>query len=241
MHDFDYDAMEKKRIARGAMHMKRGSKSKKCGLPHDGLTAAQLRRLNGPVNTYKLDEPMDWVSFKAMPEDLKKQYITWLQETYQANDKMLAKMFDVSRPTLLRMRGELGISVLEDHRLYGKDKEIRDAKWDAFCNGVVGGKPGEQHDEVEEVTVEVNTTICNSESAPNYIDDPVEVSKLVEIVGNIERVPNIDIPKPDRVDVTFTHTIESMDDLLRVISSLSNIPIGKCKIRISIDKLYDSR
>ena len=63
MHDFDYDAMQKKRIARGAMHMKRGSKSKKCSLPHDGLTAAQLRRLNGPVSTYKMDEPMDWEGF----------------------------------------------------------------------------------------------------------------------------------------------------------------------------------
>ena len=53
MHDFDYDAMQKKRIARGASHMKRGSKSKKCTLPSDYLTAAQKRRLNGPVSTYK--------------------------------------------------------------------------------------------------------------------------------------------------------------------------------------------
>ena len=48
MHDFDYDAMQKKRIARGASHMKRGSKSKKCTLPSDYLTAAQKRRLNAP-------------------------------------------------------------------------------------------------------------------------------------------------------------------------------------------------
>ena len=75
MHDFDYDAMQKKRIARGASHMKCGSKSKKCTLPSDYLTAAQKRRLNGPVSTYKLDEPMNWESFKAMPEDLQKKYI----------------------------------------------------------------------------------------------------------------------------------------------------------------------
>ena len=93
MHDFDYDAMQKKRIARGASHMKRGSKSKKCTLPSDYLTAAQKRRLNGPVSTYKLDEPMNWESFKAMPEDLQKKYILGLQENYGANDEMIGKMF----------------------------------------------------------------------------------------------------------------------------------------------------
>ena len=75
MNDFDYDVMQKKRIARGASRMKRGSKSKKCTLPSDYLTAAQKRRLNGPVSTYKLDEPMSLESFKAMPEDLQKQYM----------------------------------------------------------------------------------------------------------------------------------------------------------------------
>lgn len=29
MHDFDYDVMQKKRIASGAAHRKRGAKSKK--------------------------------------------------------------------------------------------------------------------------------------------------------------------------------------------------------------------
>ena len=98
MHEFDYDAMQKKRIARGASHMKRGSKSKKCTLPSDYLTAAQKRRLNGPVSTYKLDEPMNWESFKAMPEDLQKKYILNLQETYQTTDEMLGMMFGKSKP-----------------------------------------------------------------------------------------------------------------------------------------------
>lgn len=245
MHDFDYDAMEKKRIARGAIHMKRGSKSKKCSLPHDGLTAAQLRRLNGPVNTYKLDEPMDWKSFKAIPEDLKKQYITWLQDTYQANDTMLAKMFDVSRPTLLRMRGELGISVLEDRRLYAKDKEIRDAKWEAFCNGVVGGKPGApversveepKEENVAEIEDEDIVKIDADEPIPGatyYIDDPVEVNKLKDMLDKVRST--IDIPEPDKLDVTFTHEIADVNDIAKMVQTL-HIPTGKCRIRISIER-----
>ena len=60
MNDFDYDALQKKRIASGAFHMKRGSRSKRCSLPSDNLTPAQLKRRNGPVSTYKLDQPMSW-------------------------------------------------------------------------------------------------------------------------------------------------------------------------------------
>lgn len=244
MHDFDYDAMQKKRIARGAMNMKRGSKSKKCSLPHDGWTAAQLRRLNGPVRTYKLDEPMDWVSFKAMPEDLKKHYITRLQETYQANDKMLSKMFGVSRPTLLKMRGKLGISVIEDHRLYGKDKEIRDAKWEAFCNGVVGGKPGEQHDEIKE-EAKVEETESNEETQYVSVDDVIKIDTDNPIPGvpeyvnvstaNIVPLTPAYTPVPARLDVTFVEDIADHDDITSMINTL-NIPTGKCRIRISIER-----
>lgn len=160
MNDFDYDAMQKKRIARGAAHMKRGSKSKKCTLPSDYLTAAQRRKLNGPVSTYKLDEPMNWESFKAMPEDLQKQYILGLQENYGANDEMMGKMFKKSDTVVLRLRNALNIKPLGKCKLNRNEKAIRDAKWDAFCNGVVGGKPGEpkkiENDEVEESCDEID-------------------------------------------------------------------------------------
>lgn len=154
MHDFDYDAMQKKRIARGASHMKRGSKSKKCTLPSDYLTAAQKRRLNGPVSTYKLDEPMSWESFKAMPEDLQKKYILNLQETYQTNDKMIAKLFGKSDVSVCKMRHALGVGAMGQNKMTRDEVAVRDAKWDAFCNGVVGGKPGEpkkiENNEAEE-------------------------------------------------------------------------------------------
>ena len=75
MNDFDYDVLQKKRTAAGARHMKRGSRSKRCSLPSDNLTPAQLKRRNGPVSTYKLDAPMRWDDFKAMPVDLRWQRI----------------------------------------------------------------------------------------------------------------------------------------------------------------------
>ena len=248
MHDFDYDAMQKKRIARGATHMKRGSKSKKCSLPHDGLTPAQLRRLNGPVSTYKLDEPMNWESFKAMPEDLQKQYIRNLQDTYQANDHMLAKMFCKSNPTIMKSRNELGIAALSSAKMKGKEAEIRNAKWDAFCNGVVGGKPGEPG-EIEEIkepndiptgiepegckeALEVTGAACSFENNPNYVDDPSEIRQIKDMLDDM----TLDIYKPEELNITFVSEDFHADSINRMIRQMV-LPEGRCRIKIEIEKI----
>ena len=58
MNDFDFENMQKKRIAQGARHRVCGSKSRKCSLPSDLLTAAQKRKLNGPVERYDMGKPI---------------------------------------------------------------------------------------------------------------------------------------------------------------------------------------
>ena len=226
MHDFDYDAMQKKRIARGASHMKRGSK--KCTLPSDYLTAAQKRRLNGPVSTYKLDEPMNWESFKAMPEDLQKKYILNLQETYQANNDMLGKMFGVTGVSVCKMRHALGIGAMGQSKMTHDEVTVRDAKWDAFCNGVVGGKPGEveaeeSHNEIEEF-----------ESSDDCTEEPeqIEIEEMKPIEEPIEEP--IDILIPDRVSVSFTIDAEDIDKAFEKFK-LVTIPTGKVCIRFEVE------
>ena len=54
VYTFVQDSKEKKAIGRGARHRVRGSKSKRCSLPSDGMTHAQWKRSNGPVITYNL-------------------------------------------------------------------------------------------------------------------------------------------------------------------------------------------
>lgn len=57
MNDFDYDIVQKKRVARGAFaHVNR--KRGKCRLPSDYLTAAQKKEMNGAVKTYNITRPM---------------------------------------------------------------------------------------------------------------------------------------------------------------------------------------
>lgn len=73
MNDFDFDAMEKKRIARSAFaHVshKRGG----CTLPSDMMTAKERKELNGEVKSYNVTRPMLWAEYKALPDDLKREY-----------------------------------------------------------------------------------------------------------------------------------------------------------------------
>ena len=242
MHDFDYDAMQKKRIARGASHMKRGSK--KCTLPSDYLTAAQKRRLNGPVSTYKLDEPMSWESFKAMPEDLQKKYILNLQETYQANNDMLGKMFGVSGVSVCKMRHALGISAMGQSKMTRDEVAVRDAKWDAFCNGVVGGKPGEpkkiENNEVEELHDEINDFV-------GFGDPEVEEQIEIEEMGLIEEPVEESIKAPEKekpvdflmtekLDVTFVSDSGDLETVFQLLKQLGS-HAGRCRIHIGIEAI----
>ena len=140
MTDFDFDVKEKKSIARGAFARKGGSKSKKCSLPSDMLTEAQKRKLNGPCTTVKLGAPMSWEEFKAPPNSLAEEYLTDLQDTYGATQKMLAQMFGLSTSYLCKALHARGLEVHFTKGHGSVDTLLsKQAKWDAFCNGVVGG------------------------------------------------------------------------------------------------------
>ena len=248
MHDFDYDAMQKKRIARGASHMKRGSKSKKCTLPSDYLTAAQKRRLNGPVSTYKLDEPMSWESFKAMPEDLQKQYILRLQENYGANDEMIGKMFKKSDTVVLRLRNALNIKPIGKCKLNIFFKAKSDYKWDVFCNGVVGGKPGEPkkienneveepHDEIDDFVGFGDPEVGEPVKAPEQIEieemEPIE-EPVEEPVKAPEKEKSVDFLMTEKLDVTFVSDSGDLETVFQLLKQLGS-HAGRCRIRIEIE------
>ena len=136
MTDFDYENLQKKRIAQGAFHKKGGSKSRKCTMPSDYLTPAQKKALNGPVTTILLNQPMDWETYKSLSETLQKTYLTNLKNTYNPNTSMLARMFGVTPNPVTAQLRKHGLPV----GLKGaKPSKERQAMWEAFCNGVVGG------------------------------------------------------------------------------------------------------
>ncbi len=241
MHDFDYDAMQKKRIAHGAAHMKHNRKG--CSLPSDNLTAAQKRRLNGPVNTYKLDEPMGWESFKAMPEDLQKQYILILQNAYQANDKMIGKMLGKSDVTVGEYRKKLGINSIGKSKMTRDEVSIRNAKWDAFCNGVVGGKPGEpkkfENNEVEELHDEIDDFVgFGDPEIGEPVKTPEQIETVIPEVKEPAKAPEkekaADFLMTEKLDVTFVSDSGDLETIFQLLKQLGS-HAGKCRIRIEIE------
>ena len=195
MNDFDFDAMQKKRIAQGAKH-KVGRRSG-CTLPSDTLTEAQKRKLNGPVVTLKLDEPMTWKDFKALPEDKRRLYAEHIKELYNPSWKQWGQMFHTHPNTV---RQHFIRYTIADARGWGASTTRADrARWDAFCNGVVGGRPG----------TPANTVIEAADDTVEPTNDAVETEEPVE-----NAVP----VTPGKTESVRDEAI-GVDDLLHYISA----------------------
>ena len=230
MNDFDYDALQKKRIAAGARHMKRGSRSKRCSLPSDNLTPAQLKRRNGPVSTYKLDAPMGWDDFKSMPVDLQKKYLTNLVETYGATNEMLGDMFYVHPTHVGAIKKALGVVSHNPRRLIGEKKAIRDQMWAAFCNGVVGGGDAVKETPKEPKKMETLPVRCPDELEESDMA-PVGTEDATEAEPVIVKIPMLDMTE---LSATFNGWF-TPEAFLGWISKLP-IPEAEVKIRVSVTK-----
>lgn len=92
---FNQTSAERKRAGRGAIGRKNGSKSKRCTLPSDRLSAAEKKKLNGECKKYDLSKPMNWKQFMGMPKDLQTEYLQKLV-SYGADKQDAADMFGCS-------------------------------------------------------------------------------------------------------------------------------------------------
>ena len=180
MNDFDYDALQKKRVACGAKHRVRAKRG--CRLPSDSLTAAQKRRLNGEVKTYNMNAPMTWAEFKEMPDDLKVTYLNHLADAYQANQKMIAGMFGVTPVTVHKICRDLGVAAKNAHIRGSGIAVDRDSRWTEFLNGgIPAAEPGVEETTVEKTAEETaNYDKQNLIAAPETPVKPVMKSLRVE-------------------------------------------------------------
>ena len=230
MNDFDYDALQKKRIAAGARHMRRGSRSTRCFLPSDHLTPAQLIRRNGPLGTYKLAEPKRWDDCKAMPVDLQKQYLPNLVETYGATNEMLGDMFYVHPTHVGAVKKALGVVSHNPRHLSKEKKTIRDQMWAAFCNGVVGGGDAVKETPKEPKKVETLPVRCPDELEESAMA-PVGTEDAAEAEPVIVKIPMLDMTE---LSATFNGWF-TPEAFLGWITKLP-IPEAEVKIRVSVTK-----
>lgn len=105
------DVKEKKITSRSARNQRTHTgKGGRVKLPSDNLTQKELKAMSGEVKSYRLNEPMTWVEFKAMPDDLKVTYIKLLRQKFDVSDREIAKMFGISQTVISKWVRTLGIA-----------------------------------------------------------------------------------------------------------------------------------
>lgn len=130
MNDFDYDNLQKKRLARNAQYKKNGTKSRKCTLPHENLTKKELNAMNGEIKSYNLNRPMNWDTFKKMPEDLKSEYLRKLRARFSVNSTALSDMLGVAPGTCRGALRAAGITLSRGDKMGYSEHQA----WAAFIS-----------------------------------------------------------------------------------------------------------
>ncbi len=153
MNDFDFDVMQKKRLNASARARVCGSKSKRCGLPSDHLTPAQLKAKSGPVESYDLNRPMSYERFKQMPDDLKADYLNGICERFRVSVGVISTdMFGLSDATLRFYLKARGLKI-DSGRKGGRIPKDNRQAWERWLNGEETPAPAAQENATQEIAV----------------------------------------------------------------------------------------
>lgn len=193
---FEQTSRERKRNARGSFAKKGGSRSKRCSLPSDKLTAKQRRELNGAVETINLNKPMSYDEWAKLNLGLKHKYIEGLYTMHHARLKDIALMFGRSENNLSRTFKAYSIDFKTlSRKSKAYKKNTPSAEWESFLANsaaVSASEPevGSQPAEEENVAPAASDTVKHDDSAKatlkpirldvvsgsiNYIGDPYAV------------------------------------------------------------------
>lgn len=173
---FTQDVRDKKITARSARHTRTHcGKGGAVKFPSDFMTRKEIEAMNGEVKSYKLNAPMTWKEFKAIPDDIKAIYIKALRTKFGVPDAHIAKMFGIGQNMVSKEVIRLGINM-------GKTRSGR-THWDkegwlAFMNGV--RVPAA--DPVEE-THEEERQLASLEDIFEPVPVPVSEIKMLPVMG----------------------------------------------------------
>ena len=99
-------------------------------LPSDEMSMEEIRATSSAVKTYNLNKPMDWATFKELPEDLLKEYLNKIRQRFHPTDANIADMLGVSRGSLSTLLTKYKLNAVYDQ------KAIRDLDgWNAWLSG----------------------------------------------------------------------------------------------------------
>lgn len=184
MNDFEFDCLQKKRLAQQAKYRKRGSKSKKCPMSTDHMTKKQWIERCGKIVTIKMDSPVSWASFKELSKQTQEEYLKNLMEKYHINASSLAEMFHITPITVRRHIATQGLAVSfpVGHSMNAEDRRA----WELFLSGdAVEQSENEISAENEETCDEEPMSMCSfSLRFSGKIDVSMISNSLIRILGD---------------------------------------------------------
>jgi hypothetical protein len=184
MNDFEFDCLQKKRLAQQAKYRKRGSKSKKCPMSTDHMTKKQWIERCGKIVTIKMDSPVSWASFKELSKQTQEKYLKNLMEKYHINASSLAEMFHITPITVRRHIATQGLAVSfpVGHSMNAEDRRA----WELFLSGdAVEQSENEVSAENEETCDEEPMSMCSfSLRFSGKIDVSMISNSLIRILGD---------------------------------------------------------
>ena len=150
---FRQESRDRALVARSARnrrtHCGKGGRVK---LPSDYMTKKELQNMNGEVAVYRLNEPMSWKEFKAMPDEHKETYIKIIRNKWNPPDSRIAEMFGISKFMMSNEMVRLGLN--RGKASYSGWDEEGFLRW---AHGVPAEAVEETVEEVEEVEEFVET------------------------------------------------------------------------------------
>lgn len=184
MNDFEFDCLQKKRLAQQAKYRKRGSKSKKCPMSTDHMTKKQWIERCGKIVTIKMDSPVSWASFKELSKQTQEEYLKNLMEKYHINASSLAEMFHITPITVRRHIATQGLAVSfpVGHSMNAEDRRA----WELFLSGdAVEQSENKVSAENEETCDEEPMSMCSfSLRFSGKIDVSMISNSLIRILGD---------------------------------------------------------
>lgn len=208
---------ERKSVARSARN-RRGHTGKggKVRLPSDYKTRKEIEKMNGECMTFNLRKPMSWDDFKALPDDLKKEYLEWMRATFGVSIQDISDMFMVHFTTIGKLSKRLGIKKISKNHVKDLDGFFTWCRGDGLNRGVCEiEEPAEEA--VEEVPV-----------VKAVLDDPIVpfIVPFEEVNPHIEEKPAIRAT-PNTGSMVFEGVTE---DILTAVNTL----LGGARVHLNI-------
>lgn len=172
--------------------------------------------MNGEVNSYRLNEPMKWKEFIAMPEDIQRDYINLIRKRFDAPNAALANMFGVHYSHAGRHLKQIGCEETTKRGKRPWDK-MGFAEW---CYGIPVEKTEES--KAEEIPVVEETPV--EKTAPVVKEEPVAP---VEAKEDSTCAKEVIMAVPESGSMTFE------GDASQIMNTLVNL-FGNTRVLFSV-------